>query len=470
MAFGAIRIVRVFKGSLHARQTGVTTFGQVVRHLARANLRLLVDRPSKTQTSKAASANIQSASAESRRWGILASLFVIGMVLFGAGVLDFGVFFNPLRESFSWSNERTSSLLVMLLVVSAAVSPVVGWLLDRFEAQRIMLVGAMFVVVAFVIASRAHTFGIMALAFLTMGVGLTFSTIVPSQVVIAHWFEERLQALAFEIVIGSGMALGGILVVPATAAIVQTWGWRTAFLAMAGCVVVVVVPLLALVVRGREVRPDRSKRFIALPGLDISEGFRRIAVWLLLLSYLAYGFAQGVPIAHLIPLLMKLGYSPQFAAANVAEYHVIAFFACLLAGFFGDRIGSKLPSVVCAIFIMLAISLAAVLDARRTVMRMLFVVCFGFGVAAPGGLLAKLLVQTVGSKSFGFFSGMCSFVLTLGFAASPLVGGLLMDMTGSYRSAFWLSAVLALLAGAATLGVSVRGRSWAEPVTLKRLG
>jgi MFS family permease len=354
---------------------------------------------------------------------------------------------------------------MMLLLVGALVSPVVGWLLDRIEAQLVMIFGAILVAAGFIIASRAQAFGTMALAFLIVGIGLAFSTIVPSQVVVVHWFEERLRALAFLIVIGSGMASGGIVIVPATAAIVQAWGWRMAFLAIAAAVVIVVLPLFVLVVRGRGVKPGHAEKQSDLPGLSITEGFSRVSLWLIMLSYLSYGFAQGLPLAHLIPWLVKLGYSPQFAAKNVAEYHVVTIFACLLMGFLGDRIGAKLPLVVC--LIMLATSLVVVLGARETELRILFLICFGFGVAAPAGLLAKLLVQTTGSKSFGFFSGIGTFLLTLGWAASPLVGGWIVDVTGAYRDAFWLSAVLALVAGAAALGVSVPKRSGTEPVAFQ---
>lgn len=390
--------------------------------------------------------------AERRRWVIISGLFVILVVLFGGGILAFGVFFEPLRTTFNWSHAQTASLLTVLLLVLTVTSPIVGWLLNRLAAQTAILIGAILMVVADVLASGAHAFGPMVAAFALLGVGLAFSTLVPVQVVVASWFQTRLQGTAFGIA-AAGTAAGGCFMVLGADAAVDLWGWRAALLAMAAPIVVIVIPLVLFVIR---VSPAGQAGHAGdAASLDVGDGFRSGSVWLILAAYMCYGLAVGIPVAHLVPFLIKTGYTPHTAAMVVVWYQGVGTLGSLLMGVFGDRLGGKSVLAVC--FVIMAISLLVLLDVGSLAMRIVFIVLFGFAVASPTALLALLLAQAVGLKSFGFFSGAGQFLLMLGFAVSPFVGGWIIDLTASYSDAFGLSAVIALVAAVTSLALSIPG-------------
>jgi MFS family permease len=389
---------------------------------------------------------------ERYRWIIVGGLFVILVVLFG-GFLNFGVFFDPLRNAFSWSHEQTSSLLTALLLALTIASPIVGLMLERVEAQTSMIGGAALAIVAYLIASHAHSYGVMLAAFVILGVALAMSTLVPAQVVIANWFEERLRGTAFGIA-AAGTAFGGFVMVLAADAAVRSWGWRGAYLASIVPIAVIVIPVILILVRSRP--PGgvaHADSHGVLPGLEIAEGFRTSAFWLIMIAYACYGFAVGLPVAHLIPFFIKLGMTPHAAAMIIAWYEVLGTGAALLMGLFGDRLGGKFALALC--FAMMAVSFWALLGASATGLRILFIVLFGFAVASPTGLLALLLAQTLGLKSFGFFSGAGQFVLFLGLSFAPFIGGWIVDVTLSYRDAFGLCALLAVVGGLVSLAVTV---------------
>ncbi|MGH7906285.1 MAG: MFS transporter [Candidatus Binataceae bacterium] len=390
---------------------------------------------------------------ERRRWVIVGALFVNLTIMFGGGILTFGVFFNPLRTHFSWSYEQTSSLLTILLLTITVTAPAVGWLLDRVEARWAIIAGAILMAAGDVIASRSHAYEPMAIAYVISGAGLALSTLVAAQVVIAHWFEERMRGAAFGIA-AAGTAAGGFTMVLLAAGTLAHWGWRGAFLAMAAPIVVIVIPLTALVIRGRPpVAISHSAIHSELPGLDISQGVRTGAFWLIMLGYLCYGFAVGMPVAYIIPFFIKIGNAPHAAAMLVVYYEIIATAGSLMMGVFGDKLGGKVSVAFC--FVIMGISLIALLGGRAISMKILFIVLFGLAVASPTALLALLLAQTMGLRSFGFFSGAGQFLLNLGFAVSPFVGGYLIDTTHAYRDAFGLCAIVALIAAAVCLAVYV---------------
>lgn len=392
---------------------------------------------------------------ERHRWIIVGGLFVVLVVLFG-GFLNFGVFFEPLRSSFSWSHAQTSSLLTALLLTLTIASPMVGLMLERIEAQTSMIIGAALAIAAYLIASQAHTYGVMLAAFMILGAALAMATLVPAQVVVANWFEERLRGTAFGIA-AAGTAFGGFAMVLAADAAVRWWGWRGAYLASIVPIVVIVIPVILLLVRSRPpTGAAHADSHGALPGLEIAEGFRTSAFWLIMAAYACYGFAVGLPVAHLIPFFIKLGMTPHAAALIIAWYEVVGTAAALLMGLFGDRLGGKFVLALC--FAMMTVSFWALLGANAMGLRILFIVLFGFSVASPTGLLALLLAQTLGLKSFGFFSGAGQFVLFLALSFAPFIGGWIVDVTLSYRDAFGLCALIALVGGLVSLAVAVPKR------------
>jgi len=387
---------------------------------------------------------------------MIGGLFAVIVIMFG-GFLNFGVFFEPLRTSFSWSHEKTSSLLTALVLTLTVASPIVGLLLERIQAQTSIFIGAVLGIASYIIASRAHSFDVMLAAFMIMGVAIAMSTLVPAQVVVANWFEERLRGTAFGIA-AAGTAFGGLVMVLGADAAVRAWGWRVAYLVLAAPIVVIVIPVVLFVVRSRPPTGSIDAHHAGeAPGLEIAEGLRTRSFWLIMAAYACYGFSVGMPVAHMIPFFIKLGATPHSAAMVIVWYEAMGTAASLLMGLFGDRIGGKPALALC--FVLMAISYWVVLGASAIGLEILFIVLFGFAVAAPTGLLALLLVQTLGLKSFSFFSGAGQFVLFLGLSFAPFIGGWIVDVApGGYTDAFALCAVLALIGAAVTIAVRIPPR------------
>jgi len=245
-----------------------------------------------------------------------------------------------------------------------------------------------------------------------------------------------------------------VMVLGADAA-VRAWGWRAAYLVLAAPIVIIVIPVVLIVVRSRPPAGSIAAHHGGeAPGMDIAEGLRTRSFWLIMAAYACYGFSVGMPVAHMIPFFIKIGATPHSAAMVIVGYEAMGTAASLLMGLFGDRIGGKPALALC--FVLMAISYWVVLGASAISLEILFIVLFGFAVAAPTGLLALLLVQTLGLKSFSFFSGAGQFVLFLGLSFAPFIGGWIVDVApGGYTDAFALCAVLALIGAAVTVAVRI---------------
>jgi LPXTG-motif cell wall-anchored protein len=79
---------------------------------------------------------------------------------------------------------------------------------------------------------------------------------------------------------------------------------------------------------------------------------------------------------------------------------------------------------------------------------------FGFGYGCLGPLLPIIAAHRFGRENMGrIFGWLTFFAAGIGGSLGPLAGGLVYDLTGSYRSAWWLilGLILAAAAGILTL-------------------
>ena len=128
---------------------------------------------------------------------LLVSLFL----LWGSGYNTAGLFIAPLLKQFGWGRTQVSMLFSVLALASGVSSPVAGRLLERVEARTIIVTGAILSGVGLIAASRANSFGPMLVGYAMLGLGLGFSTFVPTALVVSNWFGER-RGIALGIVMG----------------------------------------------------------------------------------------------------------------------------------------------------------------------------------------------------------------------------------------------------------------------------
>src|SRR6516162_7897964 len=184
------------------------------------------------------------------RWWIVFAT-ICGLVV-GAGpinVFTFGVFLKPITEDLGLSRGAFSAALTFHATIAAVALPVVGWLVDRWGARRIMLPGLFLYALA--TASYALlqasplllTFLIFALTGLVGGV----QSPIPYAAVITQWF-DRERGLALGIGM-AGVGLGVALMPQLATLLIGAIGWRLAYVGLAVTALLVAFPPVALLLR-----------------------------------------------------------------------------------------------------------------------------------------------------------------------------------------------------------------------------
>jgi len=115
------------------------------------------------------------------------------------------VFFTPVLHHFGWSRARLSSGYAASALSAGAIGLVVGWLLDRVDACKVMVAGVALIVAGYLLITQTHSFPEFFSCNLLLGVGFVACTGIPSSLVLANWFTARR---------GLAMGIATVFVIP----------------------------------------------------------------------------------------------------------------------------------------------------------------------------------------------------------------------------------------------------------------
>ena len=392
---------------------------------------------------------------ERQGWLTVASLFVTLFLIFGSGYNTAGVFVTPLIKEFGWKRAKISFLQSILAASAGFSGPLAGWLLDRIEARRVMVVGATVAGCAWMLASRAHSYPILVIAYMLMGIGLTGATLLPAALIIANWFSAN-RGIAMGITFAGTSSGGAVMTFVAGAVIVHS-GWRAAYVTLGLPMFAVVIPLVLWMIRTRPddaPRPEGEKISVSamsdsLPGFELSEAARTRSFWMVCMAQFLFATVAAGAGLHLIPYLIGQGYKEAFAVGMMSVVFLFTTAGKLTMGFASDRVSARLALV--ANFIGSALGMVLIFGARNPLLLYPFVAMFGFTLGAPLVLIPLLTADCLGLKRFGAINGVAGVWNTLGAFVGPVMLGQIFDVTGSYSSAFEICFVLNILGAAATL-------------------
>jgi len=388
---------------------------------------------------------------QKREWYIVGALFVSMFIVWGGGVNAGAVFLPPLIKAFGWSRAKVSTLGAVAALVAGVSGPIVGWVLDRIDAGKVMIAGVAVAAVGFFVMSLAGAYSTFIFGNVLVGIGLTAGTVIPTSLVVANWFGAR-RGTALGITF-AGSSLGGTgMTVVASQAIIHS-GWRLGYVAIAAPMVVLAIPFLWAVVRthppGQETTSFEGVTAPEVPGLEVGEALKTRSLWLMsLVQLLSAALTSGAG-AHFVAYLIGLGYKPASAAEVFSVFFILVTVGTLGIGPFVDRIGARVA--MGAMFFACAVGMVFFLGAASLGVLSAFVIIYGSAVGAIGVLGPLVIVESLGVKRLGSLMGITGIFATAGFAIGPIVTGAIFDKTGSYTIALWSFVVMSIVAAFAIL-------------------
>ena len=369
--------------------------------------------------------------------------------------------FPVLRDEFGVSYLALGLLMTIVYTASGVGQAVAGFLVDRFGARRLLLIGTALFAASVLAAGLTRSFP--ALVTVAVMGALGNGVFHPADYAIfSAAIDRRRLGRAFSAhgIGGSlGYAIGPALVVGLASGL----GWRGALIALGGAglawVIVLAVQTRELIDHRQPIaEPERPRR------RAWTADFRVLLSAPVLASFAYFAFLATATTGlstFSVPALMALYASPLAAATTaLTAYLVGKSVGVLLGGFVVDRTsrhdvlagGGMLLAAMVMLFVSTGATTLAVVGVALT--------CAGLsiGLAQPARdmLVRAATPPGASGKVFGFaYSG-----LDLGAAATPVLFGWLMDH-GQPRTLFVVIAILMVLTIGTVFEVRRRGATGA---------
>lgn len=163
-------------------------------------------------------------------WVIVFASFMISLISDGIS-LSSGTIFVELLDYFEESKSKTSWVLSIILSMPSLAGPIASYLTDRYGCKIICVLGAILASTGFVISFAATSLSFLYFTFTVSGFGLALC-LVTSVVIVPYYFEKK-QSLATGLSV-CGTGIGTFLFPPLVSYLLENYGWRGAFLILAG--------------------------------------------------------------------------------------------------------------------------------------------------------------------------------------------------------------------------------------------
>jgi len=346
-----------------------------------------------------------------------------------------------MNTTLSMTAGQAGALMSSLALFGIVVSPLVGYLADRWGGQTVGLLGLVFLIAAEAWFALSTSYTNLLMARLAMGIGSATLSILGAQIISQNFAGTRYLGAAM---VTKNTAVPTSILVSQLgfARLAAARGWQAPVWA---CLVFTCVVAVAHVLFYRDPEPRHDEAPISLV-----TGLRRLnpQVWILGLVWLFWNAGALVLLTFANDLLVGRGMSPQTAGTMAS---ILMLFPVAASAFMGHildrrRWQGRGAVLACLMFAGCVILLGVL---PGSVLPLFLGVSFTFALApaAVFGLAPYLLHGRESGMGYGILAGM----LNVGVLFGPAIGGIVRDVTGSYLASFIMAGVLTSIGAACVL-------------------
>ena len=381
-------------------------------------------------------------------WFVVAAAMIISAAAMGVSDSFSAI---PWSRDFAWSSFQLGIVFSIGTLMSGFTQPVLGHLFDRFNSRRVILIsiavaGFATVSLSWVAAWQALVF-LYSFVFSTAIGGASFAILGP---LTARWFLKR-RTLVLALLLVSP-TVGSIFLNPFTDYLIGSvlYGWQLALLVLGTILLFLALPVGLIFLRnwpsdmglkadGEPESPVEASMRGSAPAIPRGRfevvswrrAFRSPPILVLLPTLAIGGFASSFVSLFLLSFAIE---SVNITFAEAAFVHpvmsVLGVIGALACWWAAERFPRK--KVLGAAFLAQGVALVVLIAVPTPVGLWTFAVLAGLSGTAWMLVAFLLIADIYGLRALATLWGFAFLFHSLGSVIGPTVGGLAIDITGSY--------------------------------------
>jgi MFS family permease len=406
-----------------------------------------------------------------RGWPVVvASAVGIGLGMSPLPFYTIGVFAGPLAQEFGWGIDRVMLALPFFTFAALFMSPLVGYLTDRFGARRVALTSVVLFSLVMMSFSLMNGSLVMYLGIwmLLAVCGAGTLPITWTRAVNGWFFHRRGLALGLSLV---GTGLFGLIAKQYAWWLIELVGWRKAYIGVGALPLLVAWPVAFFLFReppqeqlsGADAPAEPLPARRGIGGLSLGDALKDWRFWLLAYSFVPISFAVGGPIPNLETMMAGKGFAVGDAVTLASLIGVAVIFGRLIGGYLLDQLWA--PGVAA---VLLSLPATATLILAQPDLQFwlaaVAIMILGMAAGVEYDLMAYLVSRYFGLKHYAAIYGALYAFFALGAGVGPYVYAAAFEASGSYDRILILSSFL-FIAGALPLLLLGKYRDFVSSVT-----
>jgi MFS family permease len=375
--------------------------------------------------------------------GVLAVTQLIG---WGTTFESVGVLGRKLAPDLGLANEVVYAGLSVMMMVSALTSPLVGKLLDRHGAARVMAAGSLFFAAGLCLLAASAGIVTYAASWVILGLGGAFVLSAPAFTAVVE--REGAGAKRTIAILMLFTGLSATIFWPLLSLVSDMAGWRSTVLMAAALHAFVCLPLylfcLPKPVAYETADANVDLAPVPLQAAERKRAFLLVAVTTSIASFVTFGLSPS-----LLEVLHRFGATPEFALQLAAARGVLGISARGVDMLLGKR-GSPFVTSVTGCSLMVCAFACLILLPASTMTLWVFISLYGFGSGILVVARALLPLALFSPREYGRQATRLAMPQNIANALAPVIFTALIDRTGII-SAVVIAVALAAIALVAIL-------------------
>lgn len=349
------------------------------------------------------------------------------------------IFFGNIGQSFfiSWYgssikdalqlNDATYGGIYAIATMTSSVLVITfGGVVDRIRVDKLLVFFSILLTAACLLMySVDSVIGLLIVIFLLRFCGQGFLPHIAQATVIKRAAQDKGKAISL---VGSGVALGEVVLPSLLIALIALLGWRESWLFIAAAILIVFLPLVLFLVKKANLKQPYSDPNHTHQSSDASRRhvIRDWRFWMIIpLALITPFLVTGVFIQQDFILEAK-HWAPSVLAGSFVFYGVVHWLSSVVSGNLIDKYRSR--NVLILIPIPLILGLMAIANINHPAAAPIFMCLFGLAIGATNPVINTLWAEMYGVSHIGAIRSLVTGMMILSTALSPWIFGIVIDI------------------------------------------